>query len=551
MRRAFLLAGVGGLATLLFAAILPAPANAATVKVPLALDLFPVDDWLGDGLKSAKDVVFGGLSIGADAIASLLSTTLGALVNLLIPQAFVDAGIGAIKWICAVPSFDSGGGPSSGAYELDLPHVDQLRQMLTWIGVCVLPLGLVYAGGRSVMAPSAYGDSPQDVLARVVFAAAWLAFYSWGWDAVTHFSTLVSDGLLSIDWVADGIEDLMGGLAIGSKIPVAAFAVLIVQLLVALALIAMLMMKIALLVITTFLFVIGGLIGALYPLPFGRKLVGGYCVAVTAVVALPALWALLFTLAAALMLDAGSASGGGGDFGALITQIWVLGATFATFAIAIKLGFSAFGLATSTITSFTAGALAGGVTGSNSGSSPTQTAQKAHSLYSVGNRAGQRSGGTSVASGGSRGVEGVQRTRESAEGLRGAVGSSGAARTAATAGAAAATGGGSGGAQAAAGAGKAATGAAQTAPKAALDRAANGGAGQATARPSTAPGEPSSVRSTPSASDGDVSPTPASPPAAPPDSARQTPAPRKDAGNPPSPPQNPPRGPRRSDGGER
>ena len=60
----------------------------------LAIDLFPVDDWVGDGLKKAKDVVFGGISLGADAIAHLLVTVLATLVDLLIPQSFVDAGLG-------------------------------------------------------------------------------------------------------------------------------------------------------------------------------------------------------------------------------------------------------------------------------------------------------------------------------------------------------------------------------------------------------------------------------------------------------------------------
>ena len=260
-----------------------------------AVDLFPVDNWIGDGLKKAKDVVFGGISLSAEAIANLLVTVLATLVNLLIPHSFVNAGISAIKWLCTVPSFSGQQSGPSGS-QLNLPHVEELRQTLTWIGVCTLPLGLVYAGGRSVMTPSAYGDSPQEVLGRVVIAAAWLAFYVWGWQSITHFSGLVSNGVLSLPWVDDGVQKLMGGLALvsGSLGPISEFAVLILGLFVGLALIALLVMKIGLLVITAFLFAIGGLIGALYPLPFGRKLVGGYVIAVVAVVALPALWAVLF-----------------------------------------------------------------------------------------------------------------------------------------------------------------------------------------------------------------------------------------------------------------
>ncbi len=64
------------------------------------------------------------------------------------------------------------------------------------------------------MTPSAYGDSPQEVLGRVVIAAAWLAFYVWGWQSITHFSGLVSNGVLSLDWVDDGVKKLMAGLAL-------------------------------------------------------------------------------------------------------------------------------------------------------------------------------------------------------------------------------------------------------------------------------------------------------------------------------------------------
>ena len=48
-----------GFAMAVLAAV-PASAHAA-VEIPIAADLFPVDDWVGDGLKEAKDVVFGGL----------------------------------------------------------------------------------------------------------------------------------------------------------------------------------------------------------------------------------------------------------------------------------------------------------------------------------------------------------------------------------------------------------------------------------------------------------------------------------------------------------
>ena len=59
-----------------------------------AADLFPVDDWLGDGIKKAGDVVLGPLKLGAKEIAQLLATIVGALADLLVPKSLVRAGRG-------------------------------------------------------------------------------------------------------------------------------------------------------------------------------------------------------------------------------------------------------------------------------------------------------------------------------------------------------------------------------------------------------------------------------------------------------------------------
>src|SRR4051812_32117984 len=74
----------------------PAPAR--------AVDLFPVDDWLGDGLKAAGDVVLGPLKFGAEAIARLLVTIVGALADLLVPKSFVKAGLSGIRWLVELPA---------------------------------------------------------------------------------------------------------------------------------------------------------------------------------------------------------------------------------------------------------------------------------------------------------------------------------------------------------------------------------------------------------------------------------------------------------------
>src|SRR4051794_40194842 len=74
------------IAVLVVSAAMPSSAHAA--------DLFPVDDWIGKGLKSAGDVVLGPLKVGAEQIARLIATMVGALADLLIPKSLVRAGLG-------------------------------------------------------------------------------------------------------------------------------------------------------------------------------------------------------------------------------------------------------------------------------------------------------------------------------------------------------------------------------------------------------------------------------------------------------------------------
>src|SRR3954452_19067219 len=88
-------AGVLTVVLLAVRAVVPAPAN--------AVDLFPVDDWLGAGIKKAGDVVLGPLKLGAEEIARLLATIVGALADLLVPKSLVRAGLDGVRWLVELP----------------------------------------------------------------------------------------------------------------------------------------------------------------------------------------------------------------------------------------------------------------------------------------------------------------------------------------------------------------------------------------------------------------------------------------------------------------
>src|SRR3954471_18879331 len=133
-------------------ACVPASAHAA--------DLFPVDDWLGDGLKHAADVVVGPLKFGGEQVARLLVTIIAALADLLVPKSLVRSGVDGIRWLVQLPALgpplDAGGHATGEA--IRMPHLAQLRDTLAWVGISVLPLGLIVSGARAMLAPTIGGE---------------------------------------------------------------------------------------------------------------------------------------------------------------------------------------------------------------------------------------------------------------------------------------------------------------------------------------------------------------------------------------------------------
>jgi hypothetical protein len=325
----------------------PAPAHAA--------DLFPVDDWLGDGIKQAGDVVLGPLKLGAKEIAQLLATIVGALADLLIPKSLVRAGLNGIRWLVQLPPVGVDATPEPGVPAVRMPHLQELRDTMSWIGITVLPLGLVLSSARAYLAPSADGDSPAEVLGRVITAGVGLLIYDWAWGVVTELSRLLTSGLLGLPWVADGVERMLETLVIGGATGSAAAAEFVVPLMVMVAgtvLLGLLLVRVGLEVATALLYVLGGLVLGLSVTGFGRRLLSAWLIAAGAILVLPLLWSTVFVTGAALMLDAG-ATGGHGGFASFVAQLYNVAAALAVFWIAIKLALGVFRHASGAITGIT------------------------------------------------------------------------------------------------------------------------------------------------------------------------------------------------------
>src|SRR4051794_18879505 len=320
-----------------------------------AAGLFPVDGWLGSGLRGAGDVVLGPLKLGAGAIARLLVTIVGALADLLVPKSLVKAGLDGIRWLVQLPPVGKPVGGNGAGLGVRMPHLQQLREVLTWIGITLLPLGVILAAGRAYLAPGIDGESPSEILSRVLVAGLGLVVYDWAWGVVTELVRLITDALLGLPWVADGIERMLETLLIGGASGTAVAAEFVIPLMLVVAggmLLGLLLVHIGLMVATALVYVLGGLLLGLSVTSFGRRVFAGGAIAAGAGGGLRVLWAVVFVTGAALMLDAQPAAGAGG-FGGFVAQLFNVAAAAGTFFVAIKLALAVFRNATGAITGVT------------------------------------------------------------------------------------------------------------------------------------------------------------------------------------------------------
>ena len=203
----------------------------------------------------------------------------------------------------------------------------------------------------------------------MLVAGIGLVIYDWAWNMATRLVGLLTDAILGLPWVADGVRRMLQSLLIGGATGSAVAAEFVVPLIVLAAggaLLALLLVRVGLDVAGALIYVSGGLALGLSVTTFGRRLLTGWLIAAAAIVILPVLWSIVFATGAALMLDAGSSSGHGG-LGTFVTQLYNVAAALTVFAIAIKLASAVFRHATNAITTvaatpITAGRGAGGAT---------------------------------------------------------------------------------------------------------------------------------------------------------------------------------------------
>ena len=117
-----------------------------------------------------------------------------------------------------------------------MPHLRELRDTMTWIGVTLLPLGLVVSAGRAYpRADAPTATARPRCSARAITAGVGLLIYDWAWGVVTELSRLLTAGLLGLPWVADGVERMLETLVIGGATGSAVAAEFVVPLMIMVA----------------------------------------------------------------------------------------------------------------------------------------------------------------------------------------------------------------------------------------------------------------------------------------------------------------------------
>lgn len=196
------------------------------------------------------------------------------------------------------------------------------------------------------------------MLQRTIAAALGLIAFDWLWGALTELVRLITTSLLSLPWVADGVRRMLQTLVIGGAGGTAVAAEFVVPLILAVAgavLLALMLLRVGLEVIAALVYATGGLALGLSVSGGGARLLQAWTIAATAVFVLPVVWCVVFVCGAALMLDAGTSTSGGG-FGDFVAQLYNIGAALVTFGIAIKLARAILGHAGTAMTGLAVGA---------------------------------------------------------------------------------------------------------------------------------------------------------------------------------------------------
>ena len=312
----------------------PAPAFAAGPHAPL----------VAAGILGSLGGVFGGIGhavLGAFSwtiglAAKFILTTIAALVKMLIPHSWLHRGVQIMEWIVAVPDYAGKVSTPGGGHVYGFAGINALRDLFMWLGVAVAPLTLVYATSRAML-----GESEPVALPtlRVLAICVVIVSYPYWWQQAAALADQVTHTILALPAVSRGLYKLMeyavDGVALGG------WQLIDLGLMgaIALALLALIFLKVVVILLGALLYATGPLMVGLVATEAGSAVGRAWVSAVSLLFALGICWAALFAVGALLIGDASTAGpliAGSSTFGTLIGGLLLAIAGLASLWLCLK-----------------------------------------------------------------------------------------------------------------------------------------------------------------------------------------------------------------------
>jgi hypothetical protein len=315
----------------------PVPALAATAHPIGGGSIFSsLGGLVGGVFSSIGHAVLGAFSWTISLAAKFILTTIAALVKLLIPASWVHKGLQIMQWIVAVPNYAGKITSPGGGTHYGFAGINELRDLFMWLGVAVAPLALVYATTRAMLGEREPVAIP---VLRVLAVAGAVILYPYLWTQFAALADQVTHAILSLHAVSQGLYKLMdyavGGVALGG------WQLIDLGLMgaIALALLALIFLKVVIILLGALLYATGPLMIGLVATESGAALARAWASAVGMLLGLGIVWAAMFAVGALLIGDASSAGpliAGHSDFGTLIGGLLLAVAGLASLWLCLK-----------------------------------------------------------------------------------------------------------------------------------------------------------------------------------------------------------------------
>ncbi|MGH2909660.1 MAG: hypothetical protein ACRDK8_10230, partial [Solirubrobacteraceae bacterium] len=321
------------LATVAVALLAPAPAYAAGLHLAAGP---PVAGIIGSIFGGIGHALLGAFSWTIDLASKFVLTTIAALVRMLIPRSWVHQGLQIMQWIVAVPHSAGKVSSPGGGTAYGFAGINALRDLFMWLGIAVAPLTLVYATSRAMIGE---GDPVGIPLLRMLAVSVVIVAYPYWWAQATALADQVTNAILSVPAVTDGLYKLMeyavGGVALGG------WQLVDLGLMgaIALELLGLIFLKVVLIVLGALLYATGPLTIGLVPTRAGSALARAWVSAMVTLLGIGVAWAALFAVGALLIDDAGGAGpliAGNGAFGSLAGGLLLAVAGLASLWLCLK-----------------------------------------------------------------------------------------------------------------------------------------------------------------------------------------------------------------------